>query len=349
MITLEINGVEFKYFNHANVCWRFDSVASTFAFELLFDPNNANHRRIFKPGAYAHVVIKHKGNPIITGVLLKPRFKSSSVKHLVSIAGYSTTGVLEDCSIPQSVYPLQINGLSFRQIAEKIVQPFGLKVTIDPTASKELIENINKKYTKVIAQDDESCNSFLKKLACQRQIVVSHDVNGNLLLTESKTNGNPIHHFESSADATEYELDFNGQRMHSELLVQKQATKSNSNAGMATLKNPYVNAFRPTSRRQSSGDNVNDTKSAVRNVLSEELKAIELTIRMRGWELNNTRIAPNTIITVKNPELYLFEKTKFFVESINFRGSADNHTSELKCFIPETYNNSTSIKNIFES
>lgn len=347
MISLEINGIEFKHFNNTKVNWRFDSIASTFSFELLFDPNNPTHRQVFKPGQYLTSIVKYNDNPIITGEILVYNFRSSSKSEPVKVSGYSKTGVLEDCEIPLSIYPLQVNGMNLYQITDKIASEFGLNVVIDGGASGEFSKRLSEKYDKVTASDNQRCNSYISELANLKQIILSHDSGGNILLTESKTNADPVFDFNSNIPGVEYELNFDGQRMHSVISMVRQASKSSKNAGQSELVNPIVKAYRPTVRRQWAGNNMNDTKHGVRNALSEELKSIELKIKIQGWELMKGELKPNSIITVENQELLLSKKSRWFLERIEFTGDSKQEYAVLYCYLPEVYNYDV-VKNIFE-
>ena len=94
---LKIGGQKIQHFNHVAVSLRYDSVASVFSFNFYFDPSNADHKAMFKPGMYPDVTIEHAGELLITGTLLSYSFSSSPVRQLLSISGYSKPGVLEDC------------------------------------------------------------------------------------------------------------------------------------------------------------------------------------------------------------------------------------------------------------
>ena len=67
---------------------------------------------------------------------------------------------------------------------------------------------------------------------------------------------------------------------------------------------------------------------------------------MDRWDLNEKIIRPNKIITVQNPKLYLFKKTRFFIESVELTGNEKQTSAVLTCFLPEVYDSKTP-KNIF--
>lgn len=324
---------------------RYDSVGSTFEFGFYYNPENPDHRLIAQIGKYQLARVEHNGQLMLTGFILKQKLTETAEDPIVSFSGYSVPGVLEDSDIPESVYPLQFDGLSLRQITEKILAPFVIKYVVDPEVSA-LMDEV---FEKITADPTQTVKDFLTELAKQKNIIISHTANGRLLFTRCKTNQQPIFHFESGLIGTTLDLEFDGQGMHTPIMAMKQASKNSPNAGQYTVKNPYVpeetTAFRPKTVLQSSGDD-NDTEKVARNALASELKNIKLSIDVDRWDLNNKLIVPNSIISVRSPKLFINRKTNFFVESVSYAGTPEAMTASLGCVLPEVYNGKTP-KNIF--
>lgn len=342
---LKIKGKKVDFFNSFALSLRYDSVASAFSFNYYFDPNNPDHKEIAKPCDYPIVEVEHNNEQLLRGYLLSNTFKHSSVMELAAFGGYSLPGVLEDVEIPTSLYPLQSNNLSLKQIAEKLLKPFDINLIVDNSVSSK----VNSKFDVSTANDKQSIKSYLTELAAQKNIVISHNSNGDLWFTEAKTTLKPIINFEPGIPNTSMDLAINGQMMHSEITLQKQAAIEGGNAGEQSIKNPYASTvYRPKVKSQSSGDD-NDTGKAAKNSLSEELKGIVLKIETDRWEIDGKIIKPNNTITVINPSLYLYNKTTFFIEQVDLKGSNTeaDYRATLTCVLPEVYNNSTP-KNIFK-
>lgn len=340
---LKVNNNQFDYWDSIEVTLRFDSVASSFSFSGYFNPNNPDHRELYRPLSYHAATIEYEGQRLITGTLITPGFSSEAQPQLATLAGYSVTGVLEDCEIPTSAYPLQNNGVSLKQIADKLCKPFGIKVVVDAAATKKA----NETYTVSTADHKQSVKATLAELASQKNLVLTHDAMGNLLITIANTAQQPVYNFipGNAPDGTQMRLSVDGQRMHSSIHVIGQPTVDNPNARQSTVTNPYVSTFRPRIVRQTSSNN-NDAQPGARNYLSEELKAIKLNIDIVGWVLGGSIIRPGSIITVKDPALYLYNTTRFFVEEVTYHKSANEERATITCVLPECYNNETP-KNIF--
>ena len=326
------------YFNQFRVSLRYDSVASSFGFNFFFNPDNTEHKEMACIGHYHIATLEHNNELLLTGYILSTGFDNSAVKKMATFGGYSLPGPLEDCQIPPSLYPLQSDGLSLKEIAERLVKPFGLKIIVDSAVSARMEST----YEKTTAGVGQTIKDYLTELATQKNIILSHTSKGELLFTEAKTSRKPILHYGGDGlPCPEMKLDFNGQAMHSEITVIKQADKDGGNAGQITVKNPYVPyVYRPKVVAQSSGDDI-DTEQAAKNLLAAELKNLKLTITTDRWEIDGKIVKPNNLISVINPEVYLYKKTEWFIEQVDLVGDNTKTTATLTCVPPEVYNGKT--------
>ncbi len=322
------------YFNQFSLNLKYDAIASAFSFNFYFNPQNHDHKEMACVSHYHICTLEHNGELLLTGYILSQAFNNSAVKQLVAIGGYSKPGFLEDCEIPTSLYPLQSDGLTLRQITEKLIKPFGLTLIVDPSVAAK----VDSVYDTSTASETQTIKGYLTELAAQKNVLISHDEKGRMLYTSAKTKQKPILHFENGVIGTSMAMAFNGQAMHSHITVQKQASVDDGNAGESTIQNPYVPfVYRPKVKTQSSG-NDNDTDFVAKQLLAAELKNITLTIVTDRWELDGKILKPGKIISVLNPEVYIYKKTNWFIESIDFVGDNKAVTATLHCVLPEVYN-----------
>lgn len=328
-----------EFFNEFALNLRYDSVASEFAFRGYFNPDNNEHKELYCVGHYHICTLEHGGELIFTGNMLSETFDSGPDKKLVSIGGYSLPGVLEDSQIPPDLYPLQSDGLTLREIASKLIKPFGIAMIVHDSVASLMDEA----YSKTTAEPSQTIKDYLASLAAQKGVLISHNEKGQLIFTRANTRRNPILHFstpkESTIPFTSMSFAFNGQQMHSHIHVIKQASSTGGNAGESVVRNPYVigSVYRPKVIVQNSGTDV-DTEKVARMALAAELKGLKLLIETDRWELDGKMLKPNNLITVVNPEIYLYKKSTWFIEEISFKGNQEKITATLTCCIPEVYN-----------
>lgn len=332
-----IRNREVEFFNSFSLNLIYNSVGSSFSFDWFYNPENKEHVELGLIGHYHIAKVEHNGQRLLRGYILSTAFSDASQKQLTKITGYSVPGVINDCTIPPDSYPLQYDGLTLREIAQKLVAPFDFSIVVDGSVSSLMDQVIDK----TTANNTESIQSYLSSLCKQKNIVMSNDVNGNLLFTRAKTNLTPILNFDGGIPFTKMTLTFNGQPMHSHITVMKQASADGGNAGQFTIRNPYVPfVYRPKVVLQNSGDD-NNTQQAAQQNLANELKNFKLVIETDRWEIDGKVIMPNNTILVQNPEISLFHSTKWFIESVQLKGDEKKTTATLNCVIPEVYNGQT--------
>lgn len=335
---LSIGNTEYDFFNKVSIDLKYGFSASSFSFSALFDAESATHRRLFRPLTYQVVrVISNLDERLITGNVLTTKTTRTSVQTLSSLSGYSRTGFLSDCSIPIENYPLQYTNLTFRELAEKLIDPFNIRLIVnnDNGVANEVIPEIT-------TNASSNIYSFLSEIAAQRNLVLTHTPFGNLLLDQPAVNRAPVATFDESIPSTEISLNINGQAMHSPITVLKQADIINDNASETSISNPLVGVFRPKVAEQNIGNDVT-VEDAARNVRANELRNIRLTIKTDRWQwLNNGQpqtMTPNNIIQVTSPDNFIFRPTRFFVEQVNLSLDHNQETAVLRCVLPEVFTN----------
>ena len=336
-----------RFFNEVSLNLAHDKIASDFDFKFMFDPDNRDHKELTTPLHYHEAQIFFNDELLLTGFVLNHEFTQSAKPHLTTFQGYSLPGVLEDCEIPTELYPLQSDGLSLTQIATKFANHFRLKIEIDEAVKLKM----DRSFKTSTASETSTVKEYLTSLAKQKNIIISHNAKGNLLFTEAKTEVDPILRFDltkGAPDGMSFKHNVNGQGMHKFITLQKQVDKEGGNAGKERVRNPLVvgSIIRESVKSQTSGDD-NETVSAAARALSNEIAKVKLTITMPRWVVGGKIIKPNNIIEIIAPKLYLYHKTRFFIESVNLTGDETSEMATLNCVLPEVYSNKTPI-NPFE-
>jgi hypothetical protein len=148
-----------------------------------------------------------------------------------------------------------------------------------------------------------------------------------------------------------------GQNMHGNIKVIQQA---NVDSVQTYIINPYVgqnaklftpkliagSAYRQRAVVQTA-DIADYKQLTARNVLSDELKSISLTIEVPRWIIGNHLIRPNNLITVRNPRIGLKKISTWFIDKVTLSCSADKETAIITCCLPDCYNNETPVANVF--
>jgi prophage tail gpP-like protein len=362
---ITISGQNVDFFTSGVITLELDSVASTFEFSTRFSAQDPKHQELLKPLQYKDVEIFNKNDELIfTGTILNHRFKSDSGRNLVFVSGYAKCGILEDVSIPVSAYPLESTNRSLKDIADNLCGLFGIKVLIsnqsttistvnsplkgrkqkyvERSAFADLQAKANSIFGRIAAMPSESIKDYLSKLAGQKNIIITHNEKGEVLLFQPDLLQKPRYFF-TKKNSLGMSADFNGQNMHSDVSIVRQP--SDENAGVSTVdtaKNSLIAKYRPVTKIMTSGEDTN-TKDAAENEIGSELKNINIGVELQDLFDD---IYPGEIVNVHNHYIYSYAYNRFMVKSITLKFDEDSDTTTLALVVPESFSGGPVIRNI---
>ncbi len=335
-LRVKIRGKSFQYFNTFTLNLKYNAIASAFSIDGIYDQMNIEQKNLFKPLSYHDVEVFYQDEKLITGTALNNSTSIENKETTVGLSGYSKPGILEDCQIPTTIYPLQFDNLSLKEIIEILIKPFNLNLKIDTN----ITELASKIYEKTTAEAGQDIKGYLTDLASQRGLILSHDNLGNLLLTRPKINRPSIATYREGVPSTRISLSVNGQALHSKITVLRQASFDVDVAGEEIVDNTLISQFRPTTKEQTSGQN-DQILNFAKNIRGSELRNIKLTVvtdRWRWYDGKKSRIIlPNNIIDIISPSNYIPNRTSFFVEDVDIEGTSEGEKATIKCVLPECF------------
>lgn len=325
---------QLTYFNDFKVTLGLDSFGAEFSFQYYFDPNNIEHKEMSCIGHYHTCTLEENGETVLTGMITSQRYSSGSKKKLSVLAGYSLPGILEDCDIPP--IGLQSDRLNLRQIAEKYLKPFNIKMAIRSTAAAAMEEV----YEEITAKADGAVKNFLSELAAQKNITITYDEFGRLVFTKFAQNQKPIFHFQDSTPSTEISLNFDGRAVHSHIYaIRQEDIDEQIESSESIIRNTYVfpaAVYRPRVIVQSSSKDT-DVVELAKHERARELKALSVDIETDRWILNNKIIRPGNVVSITSPENFLYKRTDFMISSVELRGTPEKATASIHCVPKEVY------------
>lgn len=342
-------GRPIKTFNNLDLDIMFNSVGSTFSLDFFLDMSNPEHRIVSDMTRHQLIKIEETINGVpfrvFTGFIVKIEKKRKAESTYVKVSGYSIPAVLCESQVPVSTYPRQHDGLTLRQIVERILKPFDIKLVVDDSVKNE----VDKAYDSTSCSISETAMSYIESLCKQRDILVTHTFGGRMLLTKANPNAVPFMHVDFTYPIYEGELIWDGSGIHSRINVvgeQSEKTTTTRDAEIFTELVPkWTEKFNPKVVEQSSGDD-NDTIKVAKQIRAAELRSIKLKLESASWFVNNQMILPNTTITIQDEELGLYKRSTWFIESVSYKLNEKESTCTINCVLPEVYNGNDPI-NIF--
>lgn len=344
MFSIKINGKSYKWFNGFTVDLNYNSVASKFSFNGLFESSNMEHRELFKPFSYNDIEIYYGKKLLITGTILNVVFTSKKDKTLAKVEGYSKTGVINDCNLPKDSFPLTISKSSSKDAIERVLKPFNLSVIIDESA----IDLMNEVEDEITVAIDESIATFIARLCLGKGLILTHNAFGQLVITKLSVPKGVVQRFDDTEPSISMVMKTNGQGMFSEVYSVKEQGFSlekvsegdfDSSGAEDGILIPYVNATRPRTYMETTGNNKDLALSNRKKVGALIKKAVTLTISCDTIKfLNGEVFTPNEVISVKSNDIYLLKDTEFFIEKVALKQGDSNDSAILSCVLLTAYN-----------
>ena len=205
-LALLIDGQRFRFWSSASISLSLDSF-SIVEFRAPFDPDSVSQRATFRPFMFQLVEVMLGDQIIFRGhvVNISPSVDASSRTVLVTC--YAAPGVLNDCTAPASLFPLEFKQADLRVIADRMIMPFGLQTRFDtdPGATFRIVR----------CDPQQRVYDFLISLAKQRNIVIGNTPAGELLFSRVvqgsaqpaavlREGGSPVLSVSSAFNAQEY-------------------------------------------------------------------------------------------------------------------------------------------------
>jgi len=173
---LEVGGKQYTNFVSAVCELRLDSLSSQFRFEAVAPKGQPLP---FKGGEPCSVYIDDE--KILTGHIEVVDVSYDANSYTITVSGRDKTGDLLDSTI-DTIPDLSGDGLTLKRIIEAIIDSVGLDIKVIDQVNPEPFT-----WTEVIAAPEagERAFDFIEKYSKMRQVLLSSDGNGDLVITSN--------------------------------------------------------------------------------------------------------------------------------------------------------------------
>lgn len=173
---LEVSGVQYGRFTEASATISLDTIARGFSFTATATEGKPLP---FKGGEPCRVIVD--GSPVITGFIETVDVDYDSRSHSITIQGRSKTGDLVDSSLE----PIEFNTpISLKKVIEKVISQIGLAILVVDNSGG--ITDFNEAEDKIGPAVGENAFEFIERLARKRQVLLTSDGDGNVVITRSE-------------------------------------------------------------------------------------------------------------------------------------------------------------------
>lgn len=328
-----IDGRLYSGFTGYTVKMAMDSL-DVFSFSAPWDDTTKQIHASFKPFTFKECAVYFNKKILFLGRLLASAPEVTPESKTINLQGYPICGVLNDCDIPVSKYPPSYNGMTLKQIAEDICQPFGIRVSFSEDAGKPLDKVEYTIGTKIL--------DFLKKLSEQRNFVFTNDSSGNLFFWKVPEESVRVSFREGELPFVRCKANFNQQQMYSHLTGFTKTDKK-SNASQYTYQNKYLiknGVFRPVSFVCEDVDSSGLEKAV-------KAKAGQMYVNCCSYELtvygctdsDGDIYSKGMSVSVYAPSAMIYRDTKFQVKELEIkRSDTEGVQTTFKLMLPDSIN-----------
>lgn len=180
--TITLGGVNYSTWESVRVDLDYMDMA-TRSFQVAITEKTVDGKKIntdavwsalkIKPGDACTVTLA--GIKVINGFVEQRQTAYDANHHGVLVAGRSKTNDYVDSTVDRK--NAHFKDKTFKQIAEKVLEPFGLKMKIENPP-----KNFDKKFKDVSSNPGETAHSFIERLARTRGAFVRDDAEGNVVV-----------------------------------------------------------------------------------------------------------------------------------------------------------------------
>lgn len=173
---LEVNGVQYSNFTAATCDIRLDALTNTFSFEAVAPEGQPLP---FKGGEACKVIVD--GETQLTGFIEIVSVNYDGNDHTIRISGRDKTADLLDSTI-DTIDDLRGDNLTLKTVIEKVIGQLGLSISV--------IDQVNPapfSAAEDVASPEpgENAFSFIEKYARKRQVLLTSDSDGNVIIASN--------------------------------------------------------------------------------------------------------------------------------------------------------------------
>jgi len=342
-IAIIINGKRFRYWTEVRFKKTLDSIDSV-DFFAPFNSDSKETRQALKPFSYASVVVAVGGFPVFNGtmVVVQPKVDSEGARIVVSC--YSKPGVLNDCTAPSSIYPLEFSGMRFNQIADKLTSTFGIKMIYESDVGDVFVDGVK-------IGIDSKIMLFLNTLAKQRNAVLTNNVNGDLVFRRSVQVGkvkavaklrqgfsplvkvtpifNPQKYYSSVTGLDKDIVELPGGDDAGKAFGARSGGKyTQNNPFLKNIHRPFV--FQGEDSDKSDIEQITKTKAARMFANSASYDIVVST-----WRDNNGNLwEPDTVIKLHSHDAMIYKEHDFIIRSVVFSETSKSKVATMNLILP---------------
>ena len=336
-VVIDIDGVRFEDVWGMTIKFSIDVAADSFSFQLPFNPDDPLLRDTFKPFQYKSIEIFIGGVLRLTGTVINTLPVTETNKKSLKVSGYSTCGVLNDCNLPTSEYPPVYKNITFFEICKIVAGAFNIEVT----------DNVgdNFRFAEVKIGKTDKVYSFLSKLAKKRGVLITSDVEGNLIIQRTTEDKAEFTFTEGEPNILGITANYQGQKGFTTFTGLFEAKDSLDTIGddSAEVKDEFISDVSTPRPFVFEVDEIEEgsieeaTDAMMRRSWAER---ISYNLTFEGFRDPNGNLwRDNKRINIFYPGVMIYNTTEFLIKNVELIKDDAKNITKMTVVLPQSYNN----------
>jgi prophage tail gpP-like protein len=331
-VSIITDGVKFTGFTAYTLKLNYDSF-DTFSFSAPYDTGIKELQEITKPFLFKLCEVFYNDILVFKGTLLTPDPELTNESSEITLQGYPLCGVLNDCMIPPTKYPLQCMGINMKGVAEAACDPYCIPVLFDG--------EIGANFTEVSIEPTDKIIDFLSRLAKQRNLLFTNNEKGQLLFFNPKVEKTFVTFIEGKSPLISLKPKFNAQNFYSHITGFGKTDAEYPSLAW-TFENKYLikkGILRHQSLTIEDSENISDLENAVKahaGRMFADCVNFELVCENHVNE-NNEVFQKGMSVCVSAPSAMITTDTTFIARNVTLARTTEGKTSTLTLVLPGSY------------
>jgi prophage tail gpP-like protein len=331
-VSIIIDGNKFVGFTGYNIELSFDSL-DKFTFTAPYDTKIKELKDAITPFAFKSCEVYYNDILFFKGALLTPDPELTDQSSEITLHGYPLCGVLNDCMIPPTKYPLQCRGINIKSIAEAACEPYSIPVVFEGEVGPD--------FTEVSIEPTEKILDFLSRLAKQRNLLFTNNEKGQLVFFNPKSEKAFVSFTEGKTPLISLKPKFKAQDFYSHITGFGK-TDSDYDSASWTYENKYLTSkgiIRHLSLTIDDAETISDIENATKahaGRMFADCVNFDLLCEDHVNEKKEV-FKKGMTVCVYAPKAMIFKETNFIARNIKLSKTKEGKTSEMELVLPGSY------------
>jgi prophage tail gpP-like protein len=331
-VSIVIDGRKFTGFTSYSLKLNYDSL-DTFSFSAPYDSGIKELQEVTKPFAFKPCEVFYNDVLMFKGTLLTPDPELTDKSSEITLQGYPLCGVLNDCMIPPTKYPLQCMGINMKGIADAACDPYGIPVIFDGPPGPD--------FTEVSIEPTDKILDFLSRLAKQRNLLFTNNEKGQLVFFTPKKEKASVTFSEGRLPLISIKPKFGAQDFYSHITGFGKTDAEYPSLAWTYENKNLINKgiIRHHSVTIDDSENISDLENAVKAYAGRmfaDCVSFELVCENHVNE-NNEVFQKGMGVCVSAPSAMITKETVFLARNVELARTVEGKTAQLTLVLPGSY------------